>query len=163
MNSIIRNRMKSISALTSISFVVFIAMLSPCVWGYSPEMRREFLKGPWEIVVKMEADGTELHYPVTVSDANKSEKLEDRLLVMGSPFEVQLRQYVPNLRWENIVTEQREGGIVASIAIEGSNMKQNMFLDSTNPKRQSMSSRIGGVTIKEIRNSYILLNLVQGI
>ncbi len=162
MNSIIRNRMKSISALMSISFIILIAMVSPCAWGYSEEMRQGFLKGPWELIIAMGHEGREMSFSVTVSDEGKSEKLDVSFPVMGTPIQVRLKQYIPNLKWENSIVEQDGGEVVVAIKIKGiDNMVQEMLLNSADSERQSISSAVGGVAVKKVRDANILSQLAQ--
>ena len=62
--------------------------LSEKACGYSPQMRRAMMAGPWEIVVQISADGGEergLSFPLNISDENKREKLDAVLPIMGTP------------------------------------------------------------------------------
>ncbi|MHC4221076.1 MAG: hypothetical protein ACYST9_01530 [Planctomycetota bacterium] len=161
MNSTVRNKTRSISVLV-VSFIIFMAMLSPCAWGYSEQMRKGFLKGPWQLVVAVGHEGREMSFPITVSDENKSEKLDLSFPVLGTPIEVKLKQYTPKLEWKNSIIEQADGGIVAAIKIKGAgDMVQDMLLDSADSERQSISSPIGGVAIKKVHKADTLNQLAQ--
>jgi hypothetical protein len=55
---------------------------------------------------------------------------------------------VPDLKLETNAIKHPGGGIAAKLHITGENLKQDIWLSSGDPARQSISSRIGGVTIK---------------
>lgn len=112
-----------------------------------------FLGGPWELVVKMGLEGDGLRFPLTVSDETKPQKLDVVLPVMGTPVQVKLDQYVPDLAWQTVVVEDPNGDIVAKLAIKGKNMEQDIWLSPGDPARQSISSRVGSVIIRKFQNS----------
>lgn len=129
--------------------LVFLAPASS-LHAYSPEMRREMVKGPWELSVHigLEADG--IKFPVKVADDDKPEKLDVTLPVMGTPIEIVLEQYIPDLQWVTSVVEKAGGGVVAELAVKGPNLDQQFWLDSGDVARQSMSSPIGGIKLKRL-------------
>lgn len=162
MNSILRNPVRSISVSMSVLLIVLITTLSPCAWGYSKQMQKEFLKGPWELFVAIGQEGREMSFPVTVSDENKSEELGLSFPVMGTPIEVRLKQYVPDLKWNSSIVEQAGGGVVAAIKITGTGgMVQEMMLNSAEPQRQSISSPIGGVIVQKVHDADTLSQLAK--
>lgn len=116
------------------------------------EAHHSFLGGPWELVVKMGLEGDGLRFPLTVSDESKPQKFDAVLPVMGTPIQVRLEQYVPDLAWETVGVEHADGGIVAKLAIKGKDLQQDIWLSPADPGRQSISSRIGGVTIRRLHN-----------
>ena len=95
-------------------------------------------------MIKTAQEGSELYFPITVYDENKPEKLDSILPVMGTPVEVELKQYIPDLKWESSVVEQDSGGIVVSLVIKGREVEQSMLLNSDDPKRQTITSVVGG-------------------
>jgi len=122
-----------------------------------------FLTGPWELVVKMGLEGEGLRFPLTVSDENKPHKLDTILPVMGTPMQVRLEKYVPDLKWETTAVKHRGGGIVAKLAIEGNGLEQEIWLSSGDPSRQSVSSSIGGVAIRQLHDRNTAEKLVRGL
>ncbi|MHC4741487.1 MAG: hypothetical protein ACYS8Z_06235 [Planctomycetota bacterium] len=152
MNSSIKSEVKigagkfCIAALTA----VVILALAGNIYAYSPEMRRGMIKGPWEISVHvgLEADG--LSFPVKVANEDKPEKLDATLPVMGTPIQIILDQYIPDLQWVTSVVKKAGGGVVAELDVKGPNLDQQFWLDSSDLARQSMSSPIGGIKLKRL-------------
>jgi len=145
--------------LTSIVVVIIVALaaLTNQVWikraSAAPAgPHHSFLGGPWELVVKMDLEGEGLRFPLTVSDENKPQKYDTILPIMGTPIEVKLEEYVPDLKWENVAVKHPGGGIVAKLAIKGKNLKQDIWLSPGDPARKSISSSIGGVAIRRLHN-----------
>lgn len=123
------------------------------VYAYSPEMRKAMLAGPWEIAVQVGDQGHGLGFPISVSDPNKPEKLDEVLPVMGTAMEIILEQYISDLRWEASAVKKADGGVVARLAIKGPDVDQSFWLNSDDPAVQSMSSPIGGVALKKLHNA----------
>jgi hypothetical protein len=111
-----------------------------------------FLGGPWELVVKMGLGGDGLRFPLTVSDESKPEKLDAIFPVLNSPIKVKLEQYIPDLTWETVAIKHPGTGIVAQLTIRGKNLEQEIWLSPSDPARQSVTSRIGSITIKRLHN-----------
>jgi hypothetical protein len=111
-----------------------------------------FLGGPWELVVKMGLGGDGLRFPITVLDESKPQKLDDLFPVLGSPIKVKLERYLPDLTWETTTIQHPGGGIVARLTIKGKNLEQHIWLSPGDPARQSVSSRIGSISIKRLYN-----------
>jgi hypothetical protein len=122
---------------------------------------RSFLGGPWELVVKMGLEGDGLRFPLTVSDESKPQKFDAVLPIMGTPIQVKLEEYIPDLTWETVGVEHPDGGIVAKLAIKGRNLQQDIWLSPANPGRQSISSRIGSVAIRRFHNPDTAETLVR--
>ncbi len=144
--------------------ILTLAGLPDKACGYSPQMRRAMMAGPWEIVVQISADGVEergLSFPLSVSDDNKQEKLDAVLPIMGTPAEIHLVQYVPDLKWETSVVTHRGGGVVAELSVKGPNLNQQFWLNSDDPARQSMSSPVGGIALRRIHDAAALENLMR--
>ena len=70
--------------------VIAVLLFNSPGYAYSPQMRQAKIGGPWEIVVTMGMDESELRYPVTVPAQNKPTKLEQTLPIMGTPVHLQL-------------------------------------------------------------------------
>lgn len=109
-----------------------------------------FLGGPWEVVVKMGHEGQTLRLPVSVSDESKPQALNGVVPVMGTPMKVRLDQYVPHLQWETMAVDDPNGGAVARLSFRGEGVKQDLWLSAQEVTRQSISSHIGGVAIREL-------------
>ena len=122
-----------------------------------------FLTGPWELVVKMGLEGEGLRFPLTVSDENKPHKFDTILPVTGTPMQVRLEKYVPDLKWETTAVKHRGGRIVAKLAIEGNGLELEIWLSSGDPARQSVSSSIGGVAIRQLHDRNTAEKLVRGL
>lgn len=122
-----------------------------------------FLGGPWEIVIKMRLDGEGLRFPLTVSDENKPQKLDKVLPIKGTPIEIRLEDYVPDLKWETDAVKHPGGEIAAKLLINGKNLKQDIWLSSGDPARQSISSSIGGITIRRLHDTNSVETLMRGL
>ena len=122
-----------------------------------------FLGGPWEIVIKMRLDGEGLRFPLTVSDENKPQKLDTVLPIKGTPIEIRLEDYVPDLKRETDAVKRPGGEIAAKLLINGKNLKQDIWLSSGDPARQSISSSIGGVMIRRLHDTNNAEMLMRGL
>ena len=111
-----------------------------------------FLGGPWEIIIKMHLDDEGLRFPLTVSDETMPQKLDIVLPINDKPIEIRLEDYVPDLKWTTNAVKVPDGEIVAKLLITGKNLKQDIWLSSGDPARQSISSSIGSVTIKRFHD-----------
>jgi len=124
---------------------------------------QSFLGGPWEIVIKTRLDGEGLRFTLTVSDENKSQKLNTILPIKGTPIEIRLEDYVPDLKWETDAVKHPGGEIAAKLLINGKNLKQDIWLSSGDPARQSISSSIGSVTIRRLYDTNSVETLMRGL
>ncbi len=120
-----------------------------------------FLGGPWELVVKMGMKGQPLRFPLAVADESKVHKFDDVLPVTGTPIKIRVEQYLPNLGWETAAVKHPGGGAVAKLTVEGEGLKQDLWLNSADPTRRSMSSRVGSVAIIELKNAKTAEKLVR--
>lgn len=148
--------------------VVFIAaaalvssVLMDSVWAGSDNPHHSFLGGPWELVVKMGLEGDGLRFPLAVSDESKPQKFDAVLPVKGIAVQVKLEQYVPDLAWQTVAVEQPGGGIVAKLSAKGKDLSQDIWLNPDDPARQSITSAVGGVTIKRLYNPDTAESLVR--
>ena len=132
-----------------------------CVASAGPH--HSFLGGPWEIVVKTRLDGEGLRFPLTVSEENKPQKLDKVLPIKGMPIEIRLEDYVPDLKWETNAVKHPGGGIAAKLLVNGKNVKQDIWLSSGDPAKQSISSSIGGVTIRRLHDTNSFETLMRGL
>ncbi len=120
-----------------------------------------FLGGPWELVVKMGMEGQPLRFPLAVGDESKIHRFENVLPVMGTPIRVRVERYLPNLGWETTAVKHPGGGTVVKLAVKGQGLEQDLWLSSANPSKRSMTSRIGGIAIVELKNAKTAEKLVR--
>jgi hypothetical protein len=156
---------KLYSRVVGIAIVTIAAMvlLTNRVWAMSAGPHHRFLTGPWELVVKMGLEGEGLRFPLIVYDENKPHILDTILPVMGTPMQVRLEKYVPDLKWETTAVKHRGGGIVAKLAIEGNGLEQEIWLSSGNPAKQSVSSSIGSIALRQLHDRNTAEKLVRGL
>jgi hypothetical protein len=122
-----------------------------------------FLGGPWEMIVQTRLDGEGLRFPLVVSDETKPQKLNAVLPIKDTPIEIILEDYVPDLKWETNAVEHPGGEIAVKLLIKGRNLKQDIWLSTGDPARQSISSSIGGVTIKRLHDANNTETLMRGL
>jgi len=151
------------SRFMGIAFVAIIAIVTltnqRCAMAAAPH--HQFLKGPWELVVKIGLEGEALRFPLKVSDENKSQKLDRILPVAGTPIKIRLEQYIPDLKWETTAVNHPGEGIIARLKIKQKDSLADIWLSSTDPLRQSISSEIGGVAIKKFYNPNTVKKLLE--
>ncbi|MFC1761354.1 hypothetical protein ACFL6U_04670 [Planctomycetota bacterium] len=111
-----------------------------------------FLSGPWEILVKVGLDGTVLRFPLEVADTDKPQQLDKILPILGTSVVVTCEHYVPDLIWEMQSVPEANGGSAAKLHLQGEGLHQQFWLHSRDAKRRSISSPIGGVEIRELRD-----------
>lgn len=140
----------SIAAGIAVTAVVFIITLTNQSWALPAGPHHAFLTGPWELVVKIGRQGEALRFPVEVLDENKPHKLDSTLPIMGTPIKIKLEQYVPDLKWETTIVNHPGGGIVAKLKVKRKDSEQQMWLSSSDPFRQSISSEIGGIAMRRL-------------
>jgi len=133
------------------------------LWAAPAGPHHSFLGGPWELVVKMGLDGEGLCFPLGVSDENKPQKLDAVLPIKGTPIEIRLEDYVPDLKWKTDATQHPGGEIAAKLPITGNNLKQDIWLSSGDPARQSISSSIGSVAVRRIHDQNNIESLMRGL
>lgn len=151
--------------ISALSIVAITAFANPVLIDRSMAVpagaHHSFLGGPWEIVVKMSLDDDGRRVPVDVTDETKPQKLDAILPIKGTSIEIRLEHYVPDLKWETNATEDPDGSIAAKLLIEGANLKQDIWLSSGDPARQSVSSRIGTIIIRRIQDRKKVEKLLQ--
>jgi len=154
-------RIAVVGIAATAAFVNLTLVDRTCAASAGPH--HSFLGGPWEIVIKMRLDGEGLRFPLTVSDENKPQKLDTVLSIKDTPIEIRLEDYVPDLKWETDAVKHPGGGIAAKLLINGKNLKQDIWLSSGDPARQSISSSIGGVMIRRLHDTNNAEMLMRGL
>jgi hypothetical protein len=157
------SRLYLAAAGLAVAAVVCMFPLVEQVRAFPAGGHHSFLGGPWELVVKTGMAGEGVSFPISVTDENKPGNLDGVLPVIGTPIKVRLEHYLPDLKWETSAVEQSDGGIVARLAIVGPAMEQEVWLSSSDPARQSISSSIGGVAIKAVRDAGTAKELMTGL
>jgi len=152
----------AVVGIISTAAIVSLTIVDQAIAGPSGP-HHSFLGGPWEIVIKMRLDDEGLRFPLTVSDETKPQKLDTILPIKGTPIEIILEDYFPDLKRETNAVKHPGGGIVAKMSIDGINLKQDIWLSSGDPARQSISSRIGSVTIRRLHNTNNVEKLMKGL
>ena len=163
MRSNIKSKLYSRVAGIAIVTIAAMVLLTNRVWAMSAGPHHRFLTGPWELVVRMGLEGEGLRFPLTISDENKPHRLDTILPVTGTPIKVRLEKYVPDLKRETTAAKHPGGGIVAKLTIEGDGLEQEIWLSSSDPARQSVSSSIGGVAIRRLHDHNTAEKLVRGL
>jgi hypothetical protein len=129
---------------------IALMCLAGTVWPYA-NMKKQPISGPWEIVVQSDRDA--LQFPVEVPDENKPAKLNSIFPVMETSVKIKLNKYLPDLKWDTVAIEQLGGGVVAKLTVSGKDLNKEMWLDSDNPAKNSISSSIGGVAIRKLHGA----------
>jgi len=109
-----------------------------------------FLGGPWEVLAKLGHEGDALRLPLSITDENKPQEIEKVLPVMGTPIQVKLKQYLPDLKPETTAVKDPNGGAVAKLSLRGEQLRQDLWLSTREVDRQGISSHIGSVAIREL-------------
>ncbi len=143
--------------------VIATTALDNLAWAAPAGPHHSFLGGPWEIVIKTRLEGEGLRFPLTVSDETKPQKLDAVLPVEGTSIEIRLEDYVPDLKWKTHAVKYPGKEIAAKLLLEGTNLKQDIWLNSGDPAKQSISSRIGAITIKRLHDINNAEKLVRGL
>jgi hypothetical protein len=164
MESTVYKRCFKFTALGIIATAIFVILiLDDRASAASTGPHHSFLGGPWEIIVQTRLDGEALRFPFKVSDENKPQKLNAVLPIKDTPIEITLEDYVPDLKWETNAVKHPGGQIAAKLLISGSNLKQEIWLSPSDPARQSITSSVGGVSIKKIHNANNIEMLMRGL
>ena len=79
MNSNIRSGRIFTAERITVGVIIFVLLVCKSALGYSEEMLRSFVEGPWELAAQVGREGAEHRFPITVHDPNKPEKLDRSL------------------------------------------------------------------------------------
>ena len=141
--------------------VITLFVWTGCAFAASDTPQRTSLSGPWDIIIKMGFEGKGLILPLKISDQNKSEMLNITLPVPETTLKVNLEAYIPDLTWETTAVTYEGDGIAAQLKIKGKDLKQEIWLGSANPAKQSITSSVGGVAIKKLYNAATIENIAK--
>ena len=124
-------------------------VLAPA-WG-ATSAHHQFLGGPWEVVVKLGHEGQGVHVPVTVTDEEKPQPLDLPVSLSGSPVQVRLMRYLPDLQQKIVAVSDSNGADVVHLTLAGDNLQQSdLWLSARDPARRSISSPIGGIEAMQL-------------
>ena len=156
----LRNKYNKLGYKWIVTSIVLVACgFAPCIFAM-PNIH-DNSSGPYEIVIKMGHEGDGLILPLKISDQNKPEKLNVSFSVPETALKIKLEEYVPDLVWETTAVEYDGDGIAAKLKIKGNDFEQDVWLSSANLAKQSITSSIGGVTLKKLNNSLSLKTIVK--
>jgi hypothetical protein len=144
------------------SMVLIIVLLLVSMVHAFPKMgQTNSFSGPWELAIGTQSGDQDILFPIEITDRNKVGDLDISLPVMGTPINIKVNKYIPDLKWEFEGINEPNGGAVVSLKITGDNLNQEMWLDSSDPLRQSISSPIGGVALNSLYDPNTLSALVE--
>ncbi len=139
--------------MNSLIAAALVVLFNCQVCGFPAEQRRLFFKGPWELAVQMGMEGQSFQFPIKVTDEDKPEELGSVLPVMGTPIKIRLVRYLPDLKWETTAVKHERGGTLTKLKVEGEKLEQEVWLNSEDPSRQSISASIGSVGIRKLHDA----------
>jgi hypothetical protein len=131
--------------------------------GYSPEMRKAMLGGPWELQISRSADASAVKFEVKVADEDKVAEIGTLVPVMGSPYKVRIEKYLPDLQWDSHGAEVEDGGVVVRLNVKGPNMETDIWLDSADVKKSAISAQVGGIQAVGISEPKQLEEMAKGL
>ncbi len=132
------------------TIAAFTLMAATGVLAQPASPHHEFLGGPWEVLVKMGLEGAALRLPLAIANENKPQELNAIIPVAGTPLQVKLERYLPDLKRETTAVEDPNGGPAAKLSLRGENLQQDLWLCAGDREKQSISAHIGGVAIREL-------------
>jgi len=150
-------------------YTVCLLVFTGCLWpacaraGHSTNPHHGFLGGPWEIVVQLGHQGDTLRLPLLIADESKPQTIDSVLPVRNTPIKVRIKQYVPDLTWETVAVDDPNGGPVARLTFKGESLNQQLWLSARDAGRQTVSSHIGGVTIRELPETDRAAEVLSGL
>jgi hypothetical protein len=98
----------------------------------------------------MGMEGAGVRLPVSVADESKVQELRAEAPVMGTPIQVKLERYLPDLQWETTALDDPNGGPAAKLSLRGESLQQEIWLCARDLERQSISAHIGSVAVREL-------------
>ena len=113
-------------------------------------------EGRWTVTVFLGFEGPALEIPIAVSDRHRPRTLNQTFAVPGTTVRVTLRQYLPDLVWRETAQPQADGGVLVRLALRGPAMNQDIWLDSLDPQRQSVSASIGSVGMLPLKDVHTI-------
>lgn len=127
-----------------------IVLMTASSFGFPNMSKKEPFKGPWEFAAKIGPESPGLVLPLEIEDRDKVQALGKAMTLPGTPIVVSLKNYFPDVAWEEKIVEDPNGGPIALVTIDGKDLHKDMMLISGDTKRRSITSTIGGVAIRKI-------------
>ena len=143
---------------------LLITQLTGILYAFPRAMIIQGIKGPWELSVSLgtQQQDAGITFPVEVENEDVRQTLNKTFPVMGSPLQVKIQEYCPDLKWSTIVKEDPAGGPVATIKIAGKGVEQEVTLLADIPERRAVTASIGGLAVRQIYNTALLKELEKG-
>lgn len=141
----------------SVTFFAMAAVMLASAFGAVADAgmgpHGSFLKGPWELVVKLGLEGEGLRYPIEVADETKPASIGETLPVMGTPIRIRVDRYIPELEWQTTAVKVDGGGVVAKLQLSGQGLDQTLWLSSAEPGKGAITASIGGVAVRKLSDA----------
>ena len=119
--------------------------------GYSRQMLRGMLLGPWEVTVQI-AGAAPMRFAVEVPDVDKAADLDKVLPLPDSAVNIRLTKYLPDLKRSVSGVEDSSGNAIALIHAWGPGLDQDMWLDASDAKKRGITSSAGGMKLVEMHD-----------
>ncbi|MCF7957044.1 MAG: hypothetical protein K9M57_01210 [Phycisphaerae bacterium] len=138
--------------LLSLTTLVFMASCIAVMTSPAMSFKSMSKKGPWELLVQLGEKGNPLRFPVEVSQDDKPLDLHKNIPIFGSTAKIKIQQYLPDLRWETYVEEQKNSGAAARVSITGSSLPQpfSMLLSTEDLKRKTRELQAGKIGLLKL-------------
>lgn len=153
-------------SITQLRFGVLLLIalrLAPGLSAFPKEMVTQGIKGPWELSISLGVQESGVVFPFELSDEDTPQTLNQSFPVPGTPLQIKLQQYCPDLTWKTNVTADPQGGPVASITVAGNGARQEVVLLADVPERRSVTASIGGLAIRRFYQASTARTLLEQI
>lgn len=144
---------KTLLKLCHLALLMVLMQFSSLLFAFPRAQMIQGIKGPWELTVSLGSQDSGIVFPVEVTDEDAQQTLSQSFPVLGSPIQVKVLQYCPDLKWKIIVAEDSNRGPVASITIAGKGAEQEIVLLADVPEKRAVTASIGGLAIRELHNT----------
>ncbi|MCU0914043.1 MAG: hypothetical protein MUC88_05715 [Planctomycetes bacterium] len=152
-NRISTTQIWSLVARGTLAVGLLSASVAICAGARAASPHHQFLGGPWEVFLKLGMEGAGVRVPLSIADENQPQNLSVTVPVMGTPIQVQLERYVPDLKWETRAVDDPNAGPAARLSLRGESLQQDLWLCARERERQSISAHIGSVAMRELPSS----------
>jgi hypothetical protein len=136
-----------------LTLVLLMMLLEPLLLAFPREQILQGIQGPWELTVSLGGQDSGLVFSVEVANEDVRQTLNKTFPVVGSPLQVKVLEYCPDLKWKTIVARDPKGGPVASITVAGKGAQQEVILLADVPERRAVTASVGGLAIRQLHNA----------
>jgi hypothetical protein len=140
---------KLILKKTAICLFAMVVLSQP-VWGFSLEMKKAMITGPWELVVKSDMKSAGFAIEITVPDEDKPAEIDKMYPIIGSAKKIKVERYFPNYQWKTVPQKYDGSGMVAEVKLSGPRLDQTRWLTTEDAARSALTSPVGSVAIKKL-------------